>query len=123
MHRRPFDKDHGGLWEFPGGKVDPGEDCRAALVREIAEETTLSICADDLVETGFAVSSPGLADQAIVLLLYKTSLWEGELASPEGGTFAWLDREEIARLDMAALDVILARQLFAGDLRGVDAMG
>ena len=43
MHRRPEDKAHGGLWEFPGGKIEAGEGARAALVREIAEECGLEV--------------------------------------------------------------------------------
>jgi 8-oxo-dGTP diphosphatase len=43
MHRRPRDKAHGGLWEFPGGKVEPGETPEAALVRELGEELDVSI--------------------------------------------------------------------------------
>lgn len=113
MHCRPPHKQHGGLWEFPGGKVEPGEDCRMALVREIAEETTLRIPPGSLREAGFAVSSPTEGSGGIVLLLYAAERWEGELTSPEGGHFAWLDRAQIESLAMPPLDVVLARQLFS----------
>ena len=43
MHRRPPGKDHAGLWEFPGGKVEDGESAPAALVREMAEETNIAL--------------------------------------------------------------------------------
>ena len=41
--RRPAEKRHGGLWEFPGGKVDPGESHRDAMARELAEELSLAL--------------------------------------------------------------------------------
>ncbi|WP_370177086.1 NUDIX domain-containing protein [Alteriqipengyuania sp.] len=43
MHRRPVGKAHAGLWEFPGGKIDPGESPQVALRREIAEECGLAL--------------------------------------------------------------------------------
>ena len=64
LARRPAGKHHGGLWEFPGGKVEPGETPRAALAREVAEELAIRIDPAALVPLTFA------ADDGLVLLLF-----------------------------------------------------
>lgn len=111
MHRRPDHKDHGGLWEFPGGKVEEDETPKAALAREIAEETTLVVTEDDFLEVGFASCGPDGQSPAIVIILYTASRWDGEVSSPEGGLLQWFDKSGIERLDMPPLDRILASQL------------
>ena len=54
LHCRPEGSDHAGLWEFPGGKVEHGEDARSALVREISEECGLVLSAASLAPLSFA---------------------------------------------------------------------
>ena len=113
MHRRPLGKHHGGLWEFPGGKVETGEKPRDALVREIVEELDLKLDSDGLSPAGFA-DEPGENDQSpIVILLYR-SVWDGsDMTALEGGEVGWFLPQEVERLDKPPLDVELARQLFA----------
>ena len=112
MHRRPKGKDHAGLWEFPGGKVEMGENPRDALVREIDEETGLTVHTGDLAELGFACSEWSRAgDSAIVILLYSADRWSGTLDAREGGLFAWLTAPQIEAAEKPPLDVMLARQL------------
>lgn len=115
MHRRPEDKAHGGLWEFPGGKIEAGEGARAALVREIAEECGLEVDSAQMVEAGFAAQDPAQCegDRPILLLLFRCPAWSGEATSREGGQWRWCTRDEIGGLAMPPLDRVLAAQLFA----------
>ena len=112
MHRRPRGKQHAGLWEFPGGKVENGENPSQALCREIEEELGYRLESDALQPAGFAQEPASNRGVRIVILLY-TSVWDGSaLSAQEGGDVGWFRREEIERLDKPPLDVALARGLF-----------
>ena len=112
MHKRPAHKHHGGLWEFPGGKVESGESPKGALVREIAEELGISLSESDLVPAGFAQEeATGATRPPIVILLYTCERWEGEIAALEGGEVAWFAPAAIPALAKPPLDVELATGL------------
>ncbi|GAB5347378.1 NUDIX domain-containing protein [Alteriqipengyuania sp. 357] len=115
MHRRPQGKQHGGLWEFPGGKIDPGEGARSALAREIAEECGIVLDTDAMREAAFAAdeaSTAGLG-RPILLLLYACARWQGQARSLEGGEWRWFSPDEIMGLEKPPLDGQLAAQVFA----------
>ena len=115
--RRRDDKEHGGLWEFPGGKVESGESPPTALARELAEELCIEVESDAFAALSFATSGEGAA-RPIVLLLYVCRQWDGAPTVPEadaaaGAAIAWHNADDLARLalspdGMPPLDVPLA---------------
>ena len=114
LQQRPVQSEHGGLWEFPGGKLEPGEGPLAALGRELREELAISVAPEALIPLGFAASEAG---RAVVLLLYGCRQWSGTPVSQEGASCRWVDPDQIAQLPMPPLDVplaALARQFAAG---------
>lgn len=114
LHRRPPGKQHAGLWEFPGGKIEPGEDVRQALAREIAEESGLLLDRTAMREAGFAADGAGAFDggRPILLLLIHCPRWSGEARSLEGGEWHWFSPSEIAALAKPPLDARLSGHFF-----------
>ena len=113
MHRRPDYKHHGGLWEFPGGKVEPGESPALALVREIEEELGLVLDAAHLTPACFAQEPLDAGFKPIVILLYTASKIADEPEAREGGAVGWFTASEIEALARPPLDVALCERLFS----------
>lgn len=111
MQRRPDGRAHGGLWEFPGGKVEPGEGLGAALVREIAEELGLIVLEDDLVPVSFAASPAETGRRQVLLLLYACRRWQGDPVPEADAAVQWTMPDAISALAMPPLDVPLAAAL------------
>ena len=107
MQQRPEGKHHAGLWEFPGGKVEDVENPRKALVREIREELAIELDPYDLKPSGFAEGTASDGETPIVLLLYMTRYFEGEIAAQEGQAWGWFTSAEAARLPLAPMDARL----------------
>ena len=113
MQRRPEGAVHGGLWEFPGGKVEPGEAPESALSRELREELGISVSLADLRHVAHAQGAGGTGrlPGAIVIDLYIVTAWEGDLRCLPGAELDWLAPEKLASLAMPPLDYPLAEAL------------
>lgn len=114
MHRRRIGSVHGGLWEFPGGKVELGESPVDALIRELDEELGVRIDSGQLAPVGSARDAgPTAAGQRIVdIVLFACTRWTGIPLCIEGEEIGWFDPGQLARLAMPPLDYPLAEQLF-----------
>lgn len=113
MHQRPLEKAHGGLWEFPGGKVEPSESPVESLVRELHEELGIVVAPEHCTPVCFAEEKRISGQRPVVILLYKVSDWIGSPQSMEGGDTAWATPETIAALPKPPLDEQLAARLLA----------
>ncbi len=95
---------HAGKWEFPGGKVEPGESPEAALRREIDEEFGVEISVGDrLVEVPFSV-----AGSSYLLVAYAARHRSGEYRPVDHHRIDWLAPDRLADLDLAPADVPVA---------------
>ena len=112
MHRRPLHKQHGGLWEFPGGKVEDTEIPSVSLIRELHEELGIQIDPVDLEPCCFAQEAPIHGSRQIVILLYIIRNWQGVAQALEGGEVGWFTPEEVTGLTKPPLDIELAKSLF-----------
>lgn len=108
LQQRPAEKHHGGLWEFPGGKVENGENPRDSLVREIAEELGLQL---DPAQLSPALVADELASGPVVLILYTATVFAGVPQGLEGQQWGWFTRAEAARLPLAPMDRDLLHRL------------
>lgn len=107
LAQRPANKRFGLLWEFPGGKVEPGESLEASLVREIQEELSWSIQVGALFAS-IRHQEPGLA---IELHAFWCAITSGELTLREHTTYAWVDPKALDRYALTAADRTLATSL------------
>ena len=112
LAQRPPGKSMAGLWEFPGGKVAPGETPEAALVRELAEELGIDVAESCLAPVAFA--SHSYADFHLLMPVFACRVWRGEIVGREGQALRWVRPVRLADLDMPAADrplVALLRDL------------
>ena len=114
MQRRPAGKAHAGLWEFPGGKIEPGETPEAALVRELAEELGIAVNPTDLAPLAFATAPAG--ERMLLLLLYVCKRWQGDVRALEAEALTWRRAADLRTLAMPPADLPLVAALEAREV-------
>jgi len=86
--KRPKGRPLAGLWEFPGGKVESGEEPEGALIRELHEELGIEIAKGDLAPLTFA--SHAYSDFHLLMPVYLCRRWRGTVAAHEGQELLWV---------------------------------
>jgi 8-oxo-dGTP diphosphatase len=107
--QRPPGKPMAGLWEFPGGKVEPGEVPEQSLIRELREE--LGIVVQEACLAPLTFASHAYPDFHLLMPLYVCRRWEGTVAAQEGQQLAWVRPNRLRDYPMPPADEPLVSHL------------
>jgi 8-oxo-dGTP diphosphatase len=107
--QRPEGKTLAGLWEFPGGKVEPGERPEATLIRELQEEIGITVKEACLAPLTFA--SHAYEDFHLLMPLYICRRWDGVVVAREGQNLAWVRANKLRDYKMPPADIPLIPHL------------
>jgi 8-oxo-dGTP diphosphatase len=105
LAQRPEGKSLAGLWEFPGGKVEPGETPEVALIRELKEELDIDTWSSCLAPLTFA--SHSYEDFHLLMPLFACRKWQGTVRSLEGPELAWVKPNRLRDYPMPPADLPL----------------
>jgi 8-oxo-dGTP diphosphatase len=107
--QRPEGKQLAGLWEFPGGKLEPGEPPEDALIRELREELGIEVKAACLAPLTFA--SHAYPDFHLLMPLFVCRRWDGFVQSREGQALKWVKAKALRDYPMPSADAPLIPHL------------
>ena len=105
LAQRPAGKSMAGLWEFPGGKVEPSETPEAALIRELHEELGIDTWKSCLAPLTFA--SHSYDDFHLLMPLFACRRWDGIVQGREGQALAWVRPDRLRDYPMPPADLPL----------------
>ena len=109
--QRKKDSSHGLLWEFPGGKVEEGEDPRGALRRELKEELDVEVEVEGLFDAVFYF----YPEYPILLLVYRCRVEKGSLKPIGCHDLRWVTLRELETLVMPPADDPIRKHLFSSE--------
>ncbi len=107
--QRPQGKQLAGLWEFPGGKLEPGERPEPALIRELREE--LGIATQEACLAPLTFASHTYGDFHLLMPLYICRRWQGVVAAKEGQALRWVRVNRLRDYPMPPADIPLIPHL------------
>ena len=107
--QRPQGKTLAGLWEFPGGKVEPGEQPEVALTRELKEELGIDVTQACLAPVTFA--SHAYDDFHLLMPVYVCRRWNGEVEKREHSDIRWVRPNRLREFPMPPADEPLIAHL------------
>mgnify|MGYP006421877263 FL=1 len=102
LAQRPEGKSMAGLWEFPGGKVEPGETPERALIRELKEE--LNIDTTESCLAAFTFASHTYEDFHLLMPVYVCRKWDGIMQPVEGQNLKWVKINDLKKYPMPPAD-------------------
>ncbi|MCK4711606.1 MAG: 8-oxo-dGTP diphosphatase MutT [Marinosulfonomonas sp.] len=105
LAQRPEGKSMAGLWEFPGGKIEPGETPEIALIRELEEELGINTWSSCLAPLTFA--SHSYDDFHLLMPLFACRKWQGTPQPNEGQTLKWVHVRDLRNYPMPPADIPL----------------
>ena len=105
--QRPVHKARGLLWEFVGGKVEPGETKEQALIRECREELAVTLAVDDM----FMDVTHEYPDLTVHLTLFNATIAEGEPRKLEHNDIQWITPSEIQNYEFCPADEEILKEI------------
>lgn len=105
--QRNLKKSQGGLWEFPGGKIEPNETKEQAIIREIKEELTIDINVKDYIDEKIFT----YPEKDINLIALECSIINGNIELLEHEDYRWVSSSELENFEFALADMFIVEKL------------